>query len=96
LNVAAETKKEFSAGGVIIEDGKTLLIRMRNLKGELVWTFPKGHVEAGETPELAALREVTEETGCRCRGVDDRALQLYPRQLPGGQGSALVFDGAVR
>lgn len=65
--MGTETRKEFSAGGVIIENGKTLLIRMRNLQGELVWTFPKGHIEPGETPEAAALREVLEETGCSCR-----------------------------
>jgi len=28
-----------------------------------VWSLPKGHLEAGETPEDAALREVEEETG---------------------------------
>ena len=27
------------------------------------WGFPKGHVEEGEPPEAAALREVMEETG---------------------------------
>lgn len=27
------------------------------------WTLPKGHVEAGETDEAAALREIAEETG---------------------------------
>jgi len=27
------------------------------------WGFPKGHVEDGERPEAAALREVSEETG---------------------------------
>lgn len=27
------------------------------------WGFPKGHVERGETPDRAALREVREETG---------------------------------
>lgn len=27
------------------------------------WTFPKGHIEAHETPESAATREVREETG---------------------------------
>ena len=27
------------------------------------WGFPKGHVEDGEQPEAAALREVSEETG---------------------------------
>jgi 8-oxo-dGTP pyrophosphatase MutT (NUDIX family) len=27
------------------------------------WGFPKGHVEHGEQPEAAAIREVSEETG---------------------------------
>jgi 8-oxo-dGTP pyrophosphatase MutT (NUDIX family) len=27
------------------------------------WVFPKGHIEAGESPEQAAAREVAEETG---------------------------------
>ncbi|NBU63077.1 MAG: NUDIX hydrolase [Chloroflexia bacterium] len=27
------------------------------------WTFPKGHLEAGETSAVAAIREVYEETG---------------------------------
>lgn len=48
-------------------DGKLLVVRVRNLKGELVWTFPKGHVEKGETARRAAVREVFEETGYRCR-----------------------------
>jgi ADP-ribose pyrophosphatase YjhB (NUDIX family) len=54
---------ETSAGGVVFRrapDGvRVLLIRdpYRN------WGFPKGHVEQGETPREAALREVREETG---------------------------------
>jgi len=59
-------KKEHSAGGVILENGCLLLIMMRNLKGDKVWTFPKGHIEPGETPEAAAVREVAEETGWDC------------------------------
>ena len=30
------------------------------------WTFPKGKLEAGETDEQAAVREVAEETGLEC------------------------------
>ncbi|WP_340695304.1 NUDIX hydrolase [Hydrogenobacter thermophilus] len=52
---------EFSAGGVLIKDGKILLVK--NPSG--VWTFPKGIVEQGESTEDAALREVEEETGIR-------------------------------
>lgn len=59
--------REFSAGGVVLRGKQLLLVRVRNLKGELRWTFPKGHLEAGETPREAALREVEEETGYRCR-----------------------------
>jgi 8-oxo-dGTP pyrophosphatase MutT (NUDIX family) len=31
------------------------------------WTFPKGKLEPGEDEESAAVREVEEETGLRCR-----------------------------
>lgn len=64
-------KKEFSAGGIVIENGRILLIMMRNLSGKEVWTFPKGHIEEGENRQDAALREVLEETGVKCRLEDD-------------------------
>jgi ADP-ribose pyrophosphatase YjhB (NUDIX family) len=64
--VTVEHAIEHSAGGVILEDGRVLLIQMRNLEGKEVWTFPKGHLEAGETPRQAAIREVAEETGFDC------------------------------
>ena len=55
--------REFSAGGVVVKDGQVLLVRVRNLKGEMIWTFPKGHVEPGETEAEAGVRETQEETG---------------------------------
>ena len=30
-----------------------------------IWVLPKGHIEKGETPEAAAVREVLEEAGVR-------------------------------
>ncbi|ADO45741.1 MAG: NUDIX hydrolase [Hydrogenobacter thermophilus] len=52
---------EFSAGGVVIRDREVLLVK--NPSG--IWTFPKGIVESGESPEHAAIREVEEETGIK-------------------------------
>lgn len=39
------------------------LIGRLDRRGRLRWSLPKGHVEAGETHEQAAIREVEEETG---------------------------------
>jgi len=58
--------KEFSAGGLIEKNGKILMILMKTITGKKVWTFPKGHIEPGEDPQGAALREVFEETGIKC------------------------------
>ncbi len=48
--------------GVIIKDGKILLIR-RVKNGEEYFVFPGGGVEEGETQEEALKREMKEETG---------------------------------
>jgi 8-oxo-dGTP pyrophosphatase MutT (NUDIX family) len=58
---------ETSAGGIAIfvEDGeaRAAVIGRRNRQGKLEWCLPKGHLEEGETPEDAAIREVAEEAG---------------------------------
>lgn len=51
-------------GGVLIDDqGRVLLRYPTGNFGGYAWTFPKGGADKGETPEVAALREVLEETG---------------------------------
>lgn len=72
-----ERAREHSAGGIIVENGRVLLIRMRNLERTEVWSFPKGHLEAGETPEAAALREVAEETGFYCEIIGELYEAAY-------------------
>jgi ADP-ribose pyrophosphatase YjhB (NUDIX family) len=42
---------------------RAALIGKLDRRGRLVWSLPKGHVEAGETLEQTAAREVAEETG---------------------------------
>lgn len=70
---ARRTRIETSAGGVVCRRGdgvRVLLIRDPYAN----WGLPKGHIEGGETPAQAAVREVREETG-----LDELALLV---QLP--------------
>ena len=59
--------EETSAGGVVLDLSSdppaVALIARHDRRSRLLWSLPKGHVEEGETPEQAALREVFEETG---------------------------------
>ncbi len=69
--------QEHSAGGVLLQGGKVLLVRAPNLHGELVWTFPKGLIEQGEKAAHAALREVREETGYEASIVKKLEPSVY-------------------
>ncbi len=57
--------RELSAGGVVFRRGVHGIefALMKDSYGK--WTFPKGHVEAGEDIEEAAARETLEELGLR-------------------------------
>jgi 8-oxo-dGTP diphosphatase len=60
-----------AAGGVIVRhtprgEMRVLLVHRPHRED---WTFPKGKLEAGESHEGCALREVEEETGLRCKLV---------------------------
>lgn len=49
------------AGGCIFNEKGEVLLQRRGDRNQ--WGFPGGAVELGETPEMAAVREVREETG---------------------------------
>ena len=50
----------FAGGCIFNQEGKVLLQRRGDSQ---LWGFPGGAIEIGETPEMAAIREVKEETG---------------------------------
>ena len=57
-----------AAGGLVVRrHNGSLQIVVVHRPVQQDWSFPKGKLEAGETFELAALREVREETGMACR-----------------------------
>jgi 8-oxo-dGTP pyrophosphatase MutT (NUDIX family) len=59
-----------AAGGLVVRRrGATLEIAVVHRPVHHDWSFPKGKLEPGETFELAAQREVLEETGMACRLV---------------------------
>ncbi|OGR88532.1 MAG: hypothetical protein A3J74_05650 [Elusimicrobia bacterium RIFCSPHIGHO2_02_FULL_57_9] len=53
-------ERHFVATGYVVRDGKTLLLFHKKLK---MWLPPGGHIDEGELPEEAVLREIREETG---------------------------------
>jgi mutator protein MutT len=57
--------EELSAGGVVVrgQDVIAIVPTRRAADGKSVLALPKGHVDAGETPLQAAIREVREEAG---------------------------------
>lgn len=72
---------EVSAGGIAVrrsaESGggwEAVLIRVRE-----AWSLPKGNVDRGETPEQAAVREISEETGLPIERLRVRA-ELPPAE----------------
>jgi 8-oxo-dGTP diphosphatase len=77
-----------AAGGLIVRETprgeiQVLLVHRPHRED---WTFPKGKLEAGESHERGAIREVEEETGLRCR----LGVELPPSSYINGKGRLKV------
>jgi 8-oxo-dGTP diphosphatase len=59
----AEADRPAIAAAVIVHSGQVLLIRRRVAEPDLLWSFPGGKIESGETAEVTAVRETLEEAG---------------------------------
>ena len=64
-----------SVGAIIINDDNEILMIDR-LKKPFGWACPSGHLDEGEDPETAVIREVEEETGLTVDFVHDIGLTV--------------------
>ena len=63
--------KDIAAAVVTRDDCVLLMWRHRFLTDTWAWEIPMGIIEAGESPEAAAARELEEETGWRAGGLTE-------------------------
>jgi 8-oxo-dGTP pyrophosphatase MutT (NUDIX family) len=64
-----QSGRHFTVAVFVVWEGKVLLHLHRKLA---MWLPPGGHIEQGELPDEAAVREVLEETGISVRLVGER------------------------
>ena len=80
-----------AGGGVVLrtlDDDPHVLVVHRPRYDD--WSLPKGHLDAGEDPQEAAVREVAEETGVRARIVAPAGTTEHPVTLAEGSATKRV------
>lgn len=81
---------ELSSGTIAFDDdGRVLIVRCNGARRA---SFPKGHVEYGETLEECAIRETLEETGMHVRIASDRTYDTRYRTQSGNMKDVCLFE----
>lgn len=70
-------------GGVLLKEGRGLIVKRAHNPGKGRWTIPGGYVEQDEKIENAIVRELREETGLITETVSVLAVRDRPQDLPG-------------
>ena len=85
---------EKSCGALVLrrdeEDGKPYILMIRHKRGGHR-SFPKGHMERGETEYMTAIREVYEETAVQIRFFSDFRKTVYYSPMPGVRKEVVYF-----
>ncbi len=80
----AAARPVLAASVAVFRDGKVLLATRTKPPADRLWSLPGGKVEAGETLEQAALRELDEEVGVKARLIGfNRHVEIFGRDAQG-------------
>lgn len=86
-------KHEKSCGALVLRqgaDGREYVLMIRHRQGGHR-SFPKGHMEAGETEIMTAIREVYEETAVRVNIRSDFRATVHYAPMPGVKKEVVYF-----
>ncbi|MFJ6628924.1 MULTISPECIES: NUDIX hydrolase [unclassified Streptomyces] len=95
---ATPERIRYTADAVVLSaDGHLLLIKRRWAPFEGCWALPGGHVDAGETSLVAAVRELGEETGILVPESEFWQLGVYdePGRDPRGRYVTVAYTATV-
>lgn len=73
------TEQPGISAAIIVHGDRVLMVRRRIKEGELMWQFPAGGIEPGETAEEAAVRETEEETGLTVEAIKLLGERVHPK-----------------
>jgi 8-oxo-dGTP diphosphatase len=79
MTTETKTEKPGISAAIIVQGDRVLMVRRRVKEGELSWQFPAGAIEAGESPEAAAVRETLEETGLKVEAASLIGQRVHPK-----------------
>ena len=86
-------QREKSCGALVLrtaEDGQLYILMIRHKAGGHR-SFPKGHMERGETEYMTAVREVFEETAVQIRIHSDFRETVHYNPMPGVTKEVVYF-----
>lgn len=92
---------ELSSGTIVFDDeGKVLIVNSTGIRDgkhsfQGRYSFPKGHVEYGETLQECAIRETLEETGVSVRITNEKPYEIRYRTFGRHMKDVCLFEAAV-
>ena len=82
---------KLTVDGIVLKDGKILLIKRKNQPFGNMWALPGGFVDYGEKTENAVIREMFEETGLKTEINHLVGVYSDPNRDPRGHTVSVVY-----